>query len=297
MARDVIVFDFSLIRGLWEIRAKKYKERRKKEKERMEKSSLEKIKQEWHFMLECRKRGIPQTVYAKNGFIDTSLKLLDKIEANSLLFKESNFFENTEKERNKFIFELFGEDWKELPETLKEQTHLKEWHINNTKISIIPSYIKMFQELRVLEMSQNLITNLPPEIDPQTSPHHGLLPDLLSLAFPSRPGFSAYPASRTTTGHISLSGPGETVELLFPLCSLQMEHCHQTSPLLTGIITCSSGYHLRCSIIKTNFSVSISAQELAYRCKSLQGPTLWEVPSLAVTKGPCLNVQSTTLVV
>lgn len=42
MGHQVIIFDFSLIRGLWEARVKKNKERQKKEKERLEKSSLEK---------------------------------------------------------------------------------------------------------------------------------------------------------------------------------------------------------------------------------------------------------------
>lgn len=42
MGHQVIIFDFSLIRGLWEARVKKNKERQRKEKERLEKSSLEK---------------------------------------------------------------------------------------------------------------------------------------------------------------------------------------------------------------------------------------------------------------
>lgn len=42
MGHQVIIFDFSVIRGLWETRVKKNKERQKKEKERLEKSALEK---------------------------------------------------------------------------------------------------------------------------------------------------------------------------------------------------------------------------------------------------------------
>ncbi|XP_068781411.1 uncharacterized protein [Struthio camelus] len=45
-------------RGLWETQVKKNKECQKKEKERLEKSSLERIKQEWNFILECWKKGI-----------------------------------------------------------------------------------------------------------------------------------------------------------------------------------------------------------------------------------------------
>ncbi|XP_030049490.1 leucine-rich repeat-containing protein 2 [Microcaecilia unicolor] len=215
MARDVIVFDFTLVRGMWETRVKKYRERRKKENERLEKSSLEKIKQEWNFILECKKKGIPQAVYAKNGFIDTSLKLLDKLEANSPLFKESNFSEESRKERNKFIFELFGEDWKELPETLREQTHLKEWHINNTQIAIIPSYIEMFQELRVLEMSQNLITHLPPEI--------GCLKNLkeLNVSFNKLQSIPPDLGNCENLEKMDLSGNLDLMELPFELSNLK----------------------------------------------------------------------------
>lgn len=42
MGHQVIIFDFSAIRGLWEIRAKKHKEKQKKEKERVAQSALEK---------------------------------------------------------------------------------------------------------------------------------------------------------------------------------------------------------------------------------------------------------------
>lgn len=42
MGHQVIIFDFSVIRGLWETRVKKSKERQRKEKERLEQSALEK---------------------------------------------------------------------------------------------------------------------------------------------------------------------------------------------------------------------------------------------------------------
>lgn len=37
---DVPVYDLSLIRGMWEVRAKKHRQRQKKEQERVEKSAL-----------------------------------------------------------------------------------------------------------------------------------------------------------------------------------------------------------------------------------------------------------------
>lgn len=39
---DIPVYDISMIRGLWEGRVKKYKQRQKKEQERVNKSALSK---------------------------------------------------------------------------------------------------------------------------------------------------------------------------------------------------------------------------------------------------------------
>ncbi|XP_027508797.1 leucine-rich repeat-containing protein 2 [Corapipo altera] len=164
MGHQVIIFDFSVIRGLWETRVKKNKERQRKEKERLEKSALERIKQEWTLILECRKKGIPQSKYLKNGFVDTSEKNLDTSGKNPQLQKRHALSDEVNKERNKFIFQLSGEQWTELPDSLKEQTYLKEWHVNNTLIQTIPAYIALFQDLRVLELSKNQIHHLPAEI-------------------------------------------------------------------------------------------------------------------------------------
>ncbi|XP_042682678.1 leucine-rich repeat-containing protein 2 [Centrocercus urophasianus] len=164
MGHQVIIFDFSLIRGLWEARVKKNKERQRKEKERLEKSSLEKIKQEWNFILECRKKGIPQSKYLKNGFVDIDEKILDTCGKTPQLQKRLSLSDETNKERNKFIFHLSGEQWMEFPESLKDHTYLKEWHVSNTLIQTIPDYIALFQDLRVLELSKNQINHLPVEI-------------------------------------------------------------------------------------------------------------------------------------
>ncbi|NXM75173.1 LRRC2 protein, partial [Serilophus lunatus] len=164
MGHQVIIFDFSVIRGLWESRVKKNKERQRKEKERLEKSALEKIKQEWNLILECRKKGIPQSKYLKNGFVVTNEKNLDTYGKNPQLQKRHTFSHEVKKERNKFIFQLSGEQWTELPDSLKEQIYLKEWHVHNTLIQNIPGYITLFQDLSVLELSKNQINHLPVEI-------------------------------------------------------------------------------------------------------------------------------------
>ncbi|CAH2294324.1 leucine-rich repeat-containing 2 [Pelobates cultripes] len=163
MTFKVIVIDFSQIKSLWETRVKKYKEHCKKEKQRIEKSALQKIKQEWNFMLECRSKGIPQSVYLKNGFVDTELKILEQNERKSRIDKQDLSL-NGKTESDEFIFQLNGEHWEELPESLKEKTYLKELRVNKTRIQIIPNYIQFFIDLKILDVSQNKITCLPPEI-------------------------------------------------------------------------------------------------------------------------------------
>uniref|UniRef100_A0A2K6FYY9 Leucine rich repeat containing 2 n=1 Tax=Propithecus coquereli TaxID=379532 RepID=A0A2K6FYY9_PROCO len=163
MGHKVVVFDISVIRALWETRVRKHKARQKKEEERLEKSALEKIKEEWNFVAECRRKGIPQAEYCKNGFIDTSVRLLEKIEK-STLTRQSLLSRDSGKRSSRFVFELSGDHWKELPDSLKEQTHLREWHISDTLIQIIPTYIELFQAMRILDLPKNQISHLPAEI-------------------------------------------------------------------------------------------------------------------------------------
>ncbi|KAM7064029.1 leucine-rich repeat-containing protein 2 isoform 1-T2 [Molossus nigricans] len=163
MGHKVVVFDISVIRGLWETRVKKHKAWQKKEAERLEKSALKKIKEEWDFVAECRRKGVPQAAYCRNGFVDTSARLLEKLEKSSLL-RQSSPSRDRGKGSSAFVFELSGEHWTELPDSLKEQTHLKEWHINNTLIQTIPTYIELFQAMRILDLPKNQISHLPAEI-------------------------------------------------------------------------------------------------------------------------------------
>uniref|UniRef100_A0A8C5U8J4 Leucine rich repeat containing 2 n=1 Tax=Malurus cyaneus samueli TaxID=2593467 RepID=A0A8C5U8J4_9PASS len=164
MGHQVIIFDFSVIRGLWETRVKKNKERQKKEKERLEKSALEKIKQEWSLILECRKKGIPQSKYLKNGFVDINAKNLDTSGKTPQVEKRHALSDGVNKNKTSLFFQLSGEQWTEFPDSLKEQLYLKEWHVYNTLIQTIPAYIALFQDLRVLELSKNQIDHLPAEI-------------------------------------------------------------------------------------------------------------------------------------
>ncbi|XP_034265953.1 leucine-rich repeat-containing protein 2 [Pantherophis guttatus] len=212
MGHQVIIFDFSAIRGLWEIRVKKHKEKQKQEKERIAHSALEKIRQEWDIMLDCKRKGIPQAAYLNNGFIDTN-SILDKLEKNSPLIKKIALL--NDKERSKFIFQLSGEHWTELPDWLKEKTYLKEWHVNNTKISSIPSYIALFQELKILELSSNQITDLPVEI--------GCLKNLkeLNVSFNRLKTIPPELGNCENLEKLDLSGNLELMELPFELSNLK----------------------------------------------------------------------------
>ncbi|XP_010134259.1 PREDICTED: leucine-rich repeat-containing protein 2-like [Buceros rhinoceros silvestris] len=245
MGHQVIIFDFSLIRGLWETRVKKSKERQKKEEERLEKSSLEKHHctetscgrppltdshyqcsytdnpemgweeiREWNFILECRKRGIPQAKYLRNGFVDTNEKILDTYGKTPQIQKRRALSDEADKERNKFIFRLSGEQWMEFPDSLKEQTYLKEWHVCNTLIQTIPAYIASFQDLTVLELSKNQINHLPVEI--------GCLKNLkvLNVSFNNLKSVPPELGDCENLEKLDLSGNMEITELPFELRSL-----------------------------------------------------------------------------
>ncbi|XP_006893023.1 PREDICTED: leucine-rich repeat-containing protein 2 [Elephantulus edwardii] len=213
MGHKVVVFDISAVRGLWETRVKKHKAWQKKEAERLERSALEKIKEEWNFVAECKRKGIPQAAYCKNGFVDTSARLLDKVERNSLVGRSA-----LSKERRRsslFVLELSGEQWKELPESLKEQTHLKEWHISNTLIQTIPTYIELFQAMRILDLPKNQLSCLPVEI--------GCLKNLkeLNVSFNHLKSIPAELGDCENLEKLDFSGNLELTELPFELSNLK----------------------------------------------------------------------------
>lgn len=62
-------------------------------------------------ILECRKKGIPQSKYLKNGFVDIDEKNLDAYGKTPQLKKSHALPDGVNKEKNKFIFQLSGEQW------------------------------------------------------------------------------------------------------------------------------------------------------------------------------------------
>ncbi|XP_067839312.1 leucine-rich repeat-containing protein 2 [Heptranchias perlo] len=173
MAPVVVVFDLSSVRRLWEGRIKKHKERQRRDKERQEKSALAKINEEWTLRLERRRRAIKNYIEQRkdvvNGEVHVRLNHLNSTEKDTQLVGYGNLIlpesrKNILTEEKRFIFELQGIQWKELPDSLKDKTYLKEWHIKKTSIDIIPSFIVMFQDLIVLDLSRNWIKEIPTEI-------------------------------------------------------------------------------------------------------------------------------------
>lgn len=65
-------------------------------------------------MAECRRKGIPQAEYCKNGFVDTSVRLLERIERRSLAV-QSALSKERDKRSSEFVFELSGDHWKVSP--------------------------------------------------------------------------------------------------------------------------------------------------------------------------------------
>ena len=61
-------------------------------------------------MAECRRKGIPQAEYCKNGFVDISMKLL-----RSSLSRQSVLSKERDKWRSEFVLELSSDHWKKLP--------------------------------------------------------------------------------------------------------------------------------------------------------------------------------------
>ncbi|XP_031426945.1 leucine-rich repeat-containing protein 2 isoform X2 [Clupea harengus] len=162
--RDTPVYDLSLIRGMWETRVKKQKVRQRREQERLTQSALQRVNQQWQFRIACRKMKSSEMVELQHYLERTSLREVTIEPYLTPTEGQDTGDSGLDVEEKRFIFELTGDQWKEVPATLFEMTYLREWHINATRILKIPEFIAMFQELSVLDIPKNCIDELPAEI-------------------------------------------------------------------------------------------------------------------------------------
>ncbi|XP_041041507.1 leucine-rich repeat-containing protein 2 [Carcharodon carcharias] len=228
MAPVVIVFDLSSVRSLWEGRIIKHKDRQRRERERQEKSALTKINEEWTLRLERRRRAINNyiqrrkdqlnvKVHVRMNHLTNAEKDTQLIECGNLILPE--WRKDVIIEEKKFIFELQGMEWKELPETLKEKSYLKEWHIKKTSIEIIPSFVVIFQDLIVMDLSRNCLKELPAEIGKMTKLKE------LNVSFNKLTSVPLELGCCENLEKLNLSSNLELTELPFELRDLQKLSC------------------------------------------------------------------------
>ncbi|XP_032873606.1 leucine-rich repeat-containing protein 2 [Amblyraja radiata] len=237
MAPIIVVYDLSSVRTLWEGRIIKYKERQRKEKDRQEKSALVKINEEWTQKLERRRRAIKnyieQNQGVMNGEVHVRMNHVSSTGKDTHLLDFLELKKNTITKDKRFIFELQGMDWKELPESLKEKTYLREWHIKKTSIEIIPSFIVMFQDLIVMDLSRNWIRELPVEIGKLTKLKE------LNVSFNKLKSIPPELGNCESLESLNLSNNLELAELPFELRDLQkLSHLDMSSNQFLSMPIC-----------------------------------------------------------
>ncbi|XP_030644251.1 leucine-rich repeat-containing protein 2 [Chanos chanos] len=153
MRVDIPIYDLSLIRGMWEVRVKKYKQRQKKEQERINQSALAKINEQWHYRIACRTMKKDEIQDLQHYLERSTFAEMDIIPYQSKT--------GLDVEEKKYIYELSGNIWRKIPDDILDMTYLREWHIKGTRIHKIPEYVEQFLDLRVLELPKNGIKELP----------------------------------------------------------------------------------------------------------------------------------------
>ncbi|CAI5649123.1 unnamed protein product [Oreochromis niloticus] len=158
---DVPVYDLSLIRGMWEVRVKKHRERQTKEKERIEQSALARIDQEWQYRIYCKTLKTSE-LNLLHHYLERST--LTDIQPCTESDQQQCQDVQQDPDEVKLSFQLEGERWMDFPRELQWMTYLKEWHVRRTRICRLPDYLALFTQLTVLDIPKNAITELPPEI-------------------------------------------------------------------------------------------------------------------------------------
>uniref|UniRef100_A0A3Q3IN90 Leucine rich repeat containing 2 n=1 Tax=Monopterus albus TaxID=43700 RepID=A0A3Q3IN90_MONAL len=174
---DIPIYDLSLIRGLWEVRVKKYRQRQKKEQQRIEKSALARIDQEWQYRIYCKtlkadERNLLHHYLERSRLIHTTQPHTDADQQQDekaqglgpLPDRSPSDLDQKDSDESRLIFQLDGDRWLDFPRELQWMTYLKEWHVSGTRICRLPDYLARFTQLTVLEIPKNTIAELPPAI-------------------------------------------------------------------------------------------------------------------------------------
>ncbi|XP_037536059.1 leucine-rich repeat-containing protein 2 [Nematolebias whitei] len=167
---DVPVYDLSLIRGLWEVRVKKHRQKQKKEQERVERSALARIDQEWQYRIYCKTLKTKELNQLHHYLERSTLKDVPPYRTDAQVYagdqQQDQKVQQDEKDpdQKNLILQLEGERWVDFPRELQWMTYLQEWHVRGTRIRQLPDYLTLFTQLTVLETPKNTIMELPPEI-------------------------------------------------------------------------------------------------------------------------------------
>ncbi|KAM3610946.1 uncharacterized protein V6R79_011070 [Siganus canaliculatus] len=160
---DVPVYDLSMVRGIWEGRVKKHRQRQRKEQERVEKSALARIDQQWQYRIYCKTLKSNELSLLHRYLERTTLS--DKLRSSEGALQEQEQQQDLkDPEQGQLIFRLTGDSWTDFPRELQWMTYLKEWHVRGTKIRQLPDFLPLFTQLTVLELPQNALSELPPDI-------------------------------------------------------------------------------------------------------------------------------------
>ncbi|XP_029016534.1 leucine-rich repeat-containing protein 2 [Betta splendens] len=160
---DAPVYDLSLVRGIWEVRVKKYRQRQRKEEERVERSALARIDQEWQYRIYCKKLNSTD-VNLLHRYLQRATQPCSAVPACTGSGEQQDEKVQKDPDPNALLFQLDGERWLDFPKELQWMTYVRQWHIRGTRICRLPDYLALFSQLTVLDLLRNSITELPPEI-------------------------------------------------------------------------------------------------------------------------------------
>uniref|UniRef100_A0A3P9J0W1 Leucine rich repeat containing 2 n=1 Tax=Oryzias latipes TaxID=8090 RepID=A0A3P9J0W1_ORYLA len=147
---DVPVQDLSLIRGIWEVRVKRHRQKQKKEEERMENSALTRIDQQWQYRIYCKSLKTKDL----QRHLDPPTPCTGPPQEDLTVQTNSD----------RLIFRLEGDRWMDFPRELQWMTYLQEWCVRGTRIQQLPDFLSLFTQLTVLDIPKNAIRELPPDV-------------------------------------------------------------------------------------------------------------------------------------